>query len=138
MTPYNQARYSCNAGHFAPFYFSEQQELLRDLLWGAQQLDVVLQTHLTPSYTMLYCAQTSLQNKLAGLAFQLLQSLDLHLHNLQHRKLVLTPDGLDPSLSPLRLLLDHHRPAVHSEHSHPALEQSLVQVIRLTSAFPIV
>lgn len=87
---------------------------------------------------MLYCAQTSLQNKLPGRAFQLLQSLDLHLHNLQHRKLVFTPDGLDPSLSPLCLLLDHHRPAIHSEHSHPALEQSLIQVIRLTSAFPIV
>lgn len=87
---------------------------------------------------MLYCAQTSFQNKLPGLAFQLLQSLDLYLHNLQHRKLVLTPDGFDPSLSPLRLLLDHHRPAVHSEHPHPALEQSLVQVIWLASPFPIV
>lgn len=57
MTPYNQARYACNAGHLAYFYFSEQQELLRDLLWGAQQLDVVLQTQFdTILYYALLCS----------------------------------------------------------------------------------
>jgi hypothetical protein len=57
MTPYNQAHYACNAGRLVSSILVSNEKLLRNLLWGAQQLDVVLQTHFdTILYYALLCS----------------------------------------------------------------------------------
>ena len=51
---------------------------------------------------------------------------------------MLTPHRLHPPLPPLRLLLHHHRRAVHAQHPHPTLKQPLVQIVRLARPLGVV
>ncbi len=73
----------------------------------------------------------SLQNQLLWPSLQLLQPLDLDLHDPQHRIAMLTAYMFLLPLPPLGLDLLHHGPTVHAHHTRPTLKEPVVQVIRL-------
>lgn len=65
-------------------------------------------------------------NNLSTLAQKLVHTLNPNIHNPQKRMTMLTPRLLNMPLPPLRLLLNHHRPAITPQHAHTALKQPLV------------
>jgi len=76
----------------------------------------------------------ALQQKQRLLPLQVVQSLDLDLHDPQHRVLVFAMHHLAMPIPSLLLLLVHHRARLQPHDPQPTLEQPFVQIIRLPRA----
>lgn len=66
-------------------------------------------------------------------AFNLAQTLDPQLGNPQHGELQLAPNSPDPSIPPLRLLLDSDRLALMSDNNGSTLEYPLIYIPLLSA-----
>ncbi len=72
------------------------------------------------------------------LRLQLVDVFDLDLHDPEHRVFVLRVDDLFVSIAALLFLLVHHRVGLQTHDAHAALEQPLVDVLRLAGALGVV
>ena len=72
------------------------------------------------------------------LRLQLVDVFDLDLHDPEHRVFVLRVDDLPLSIAPLLLFFVHHWARLQTHDAHAALEQPLVDVLRLAGALGVV